>query len=428
MDGTLKRPGIPSPVKCVQRKKYKKSLPSLNLDLSVESHTPPEVGKLVPEEAHTINCNESSASGGCGRTNKSKEEKEARRVERENMRREKLVASFTRQLMAEATRGKTDDEIFEQLHVTLDTNLTRTMDAKELIEALHSLGVATTICDQRIANIIKFRRNCTMYDTILISNSNASHEDELPVGAIRRNVETEEQEILYIMEGRKFVDLIVANDLAPYLKSFRLQVNENRLFLIVDGIDKIYKAEVLARNRYYRERALNGIPGSSSTTTMSQATQPGVPIKQKIDMAILELQVNQDVHVMCTKNSQMTVSTVVAIAKSIALRRKRKSTAVFEWCTEGIKKENTLPSIWRAHLCCFLSVSLEVANAIASQFPSINSLIYALNTAPSKSQFIQELSMVKVDRASKCNRKIGPSLAARIYDFFGSKTGVEKVY
>ncbi|RZB39515.1 crossover junction endonuclease EME1 [Asbolus verrucosus] len=160
--------------------------------------------------------------------------------------------------------------------------------------------------------------------------------------------------------------------------------------------------------------------------------------KRDIEFALTELQILcNSSHRLINSPSQLGL-VVAQFTKSIAelpyKLQKQEKYQQTDWFAAGDNKDcvkvdkdgNGLQRLYKQMLMTFPLASLETAEAIASKYPTITSLMEAYESCKSTQEAESMLKEIPIRRAAgplSATRKTGPEISKKIFNFFNSVDG-----
>ncbi|XP_077980258.1 uncharacterized protein LOC144435545 [Glandiceps talaboti] len=360
--------------------------------------------------------------------------------EREEKRLEKERELMKKKTERQALKAARPEECIKYVTTVLDQKLVESPCGAEIMVHLQTKNIRYCLAMQCIDNAVTWQRERPQLESQDSQSLSTS-------GTYIHN----EAEILVVIQSEQFVEMVYAYKEAQLghllntntLQSYVLTIKDTSIgqnpTLVVIGMEKYFRTQKNKQNKNFRSAVL-GSHGDSDEGKKGKGKQKSsVTISiSRVDMeeALVDLQL----HTNCTVHLKETVADVAALiamfTKAIAeapfKRERDKGLFSFHVSTDwagGVKVDKDgkgLLKVWRQQLQQFRNVSMEVASAIISAYPSPKMLIQAYNQCSSEQQAQKLLQDIVVRRGAgvlATNRRVGPELSRRIHLFMTSSDG-----
>ncbi|XP_053659200.1 crossover junction endonuclease EME1 [Anopheles marshallii] len=274
------------------------------------------------------------------------------------------------------------------LHVVIDPDFLKDPHGTQVLSQLSELGCKYELTPQPVSSTITFYRTITAKLT--------------PDGAISGNT-IHEPFAVYLLNGGDFVTAVRNHQLLGMVRSVKEQLPNRRLSLIVFGL--------VSYCRVHR----------------------GSVGRRETEHALTELQLFEDISHQLLETAEQVANFVSQLARSIAelpykqqQMEKYSSEQVYlgnekKGCVR-VEGTSGLQQLYQAQLIKIPSVTLEIAEAIMSVYPTMNSLLQAFCEAGVEASNL--LANISIRRAggpiTTSNRRIGPELSRKIHAMYVS--------
>ncbi|XP_052899636.1 crossover junction endonuclease EME1 [Anopheles moucheti] len=274
------------------------------------------------------------------------------------------------------------------LHVVIDPDFLKDPQGTQVLPKLTELGCKYDLAPQPVASTITFYRTVAAKLT--------------PDGAVSGNT-IQEPFAVYLLNGGDFVAAVRNHQLLGMMRSVKEQLPNRRLSLIVFGL--------VSHCRVHR----------------------GCVGRRETEHSLTEVQLFEDVSHQLLETAEQVANFVAQLARSIA-ELPYKQQQMEKYSSEQmylgnekkgcVRVEGTagLQQLYQAQLIKVPSVTLEIAEAIMSVYPTMNSLLQAFREAGAEGSNL--LANISIRRAggpiTASNRRIGPELSRKIHNMYVS--------
>ncbi|KAG0033476.1 hypothetical protein BGZ82_006092 [Podila clonocystis] len=276
-----------------------------------------------------------------------------------------------------------------------DSVATRALESDTTIplNAFGSLeGIALETCPLR--NMIFWRRR-------VVRRYNEDQDMFLPTGELEIDLEpftliylTGKQFALNIELGRLRMNLeTVKKDMVTRRNKDNLRKygphhesvpedKKQRVIYLIEGMETFIRGLKTNTNKSFRQSVLAQMQpdqlsgtGSSRKNNLDNLGDPAVD-RERIEQEFLWLQLEQDCLIIHTHDDEDSAQAVVSLTEQIGLTpyKNHQSKSELNVCVEGVKSGNDFEDIWIKCLQQIHMVTLPVAKAIVTEFPTIRSL------------------------------------------------------
>ncbi|XP_058118507.1 crossover junction endonuclease EME1 [Anopheles ziemanni] len=281
------------------------------------------------------------------------------------------------------------------LHVTIDPEFLKESYGAQVLPKLTELGCKYEIKPQPCASTVTFYRTIP---TKLIGD-----------GAMTEKT-ANEPFVVHLLDGGSFVAYVRNHQLLAVVRSLKELFPGRRLSLLVFGL--------VSYCRVHR----------------------GCVGRRETEHALTEVQLYEDVSHQLLETDEQVANFVAQLARSIA-ERPYKQQQMDKYSSDQlylgnekkgcVRVEGTagLQQLYQAQLIKIPSVTLEVAEAIMSVYPTLYDLLQAYRNADQDAPNL--LANISIRRAggpvTTSNRKIGPELSKKIYLLYNSTNGKQEL-
>uniref|UniRef100_A0A182QIX6 ERCC4 domain-containing protein n=1 Tax=Anopheles farauti TaxID=69004 RepID=A0A182QIX6_9DIPT len=283
------------------------------------------------------------------------------------------------------------------LHVVIDPDCLKEPHGAQVLPKLTELGCKYELKPQPCSSTFTFYRTVPA---------------KLTTTGAMTETKVDEPFAVHLLDGATFVAYVRNRQLLATVRSIKEQLPGRRLSLLVFGLVT-----------YCREH--RGSVGRRDT-----------------EQALTEVQLHEDISHQLLETDEQVASFVAQLARSIAERPYKQQQ--MEKYTSGeqvylgnekkgcVRVEGTagLQQLYQAQLIKIPSVTLEIAEAIMSTYPTMRSLLDGFRAA-GNTDGPNLLSNISIRRAggpvTTSNRRIGPELSRKIYSLYASTNPKQEV-
>uniref|UniRef100_A0A182NG93 ERCC4 domain-containing protein n=1 Tax=Anopheles dirus TaxID=7168 RepID=A0A182NG93_9DIPT len=284
------------------------------------------------------------------------------------------------------------------LHVVIDPDFLKEPHGSQVLPKLTELGCKYELMTQPCSSTITFYRCIPAKlttTTVALSDTRA-----------------DEPFAIHLLDGATFVTYVRNHQLLAAVRSMKELLPGRRLSLLVFGLIG-----------YCREH--RGCVGRRET-----------------EQALTEVQLHEDISHQLLESSEQVASFVAQLARSIAERPyKQQQMDKYTSCEQVylgnekkgcVRVEGTagLQQLYQAQLIKIPSVTLEIAEAIMSVYPTMRSLMEAFRAAGIADGPVL-LANITIRRAggpiTTANRRIGPELSRKIHSLYAATNPKQEV-
>ncbi|XP_010136655.1 PREDICTED: crossover junction endonuclease EME1, partial [Buceros rhinoceros silvestris] len=346
-----------------------------------------------------------------------------RRKEREARRRQQEQEKERKRALARMLKAQRPGECHKYLTVELDAVLLQVDGGAQVLSALEAANYSCVVVNQAIPCSLTWRRK-----TVSLQMEEG---DEW----------TEEPDVLVLLRLEEFLSMVrnykqeaqgCAAGQKETLESYADRVMEKMpgkfLALAVVGVEAYFRSP--------RAQSKKGLQQAAASQEEKQGKQrkrkvkDSVPEITRLDVeeALVELQLSKPVQVSFFETWEELGEFAMMFTKAIAeapYKRQQENTE-FPFYLEkgscgGVKVDPSgkgLLEVWKRQIQQFNRVSLEMAEAIVSAYPSPQLLIQAYSRCSSEQERENMLANIPVHRGdgvTATSRRVGPELSRRIY-------------
>uniref|UniRef100_A0A8C6YXV4 Essential meiotic structure-specific endonuclease 1 n=1 Tax=Nothoprocta perdicaria TaxID=30464 RepID=A0A8C6YXV4_NOTPE len=348
-----------------------------------------------------------------------------RRKEREMRKREQEQEKERKKTLAKMLKAQRPGECQKYITVVLDPVLLQVEGGDQVLSALQSKNYSCVVESQAVPCSITWRRRAVL-----------SQSDE-------ENEWTEEPNILVLLCLEEFLFMVhnykqetqgCTEGQKETLQSFVAHVMEKMpgkiLALVVVGVDSYFDSLRTQSKKRLRPEAVNGDQAEEKGKRRKRKAKDSGPDVSRLDVedALVDLLLQTNVQVRLAESPEELAEFVSMFTKAVAeapYKRERENTG-FSFCVEnegcrGVKVDRTgkgLLEVWKRQIQQFNRVSLDMAEAIVSAYPSPQLLVQAYSKCSSEEEQENMLANIVVRRGegvTATTRRIGPELSRRIY-------------
>ncbi|XP_077489730.1 methyl methanesulfonate sensitivity 4 isoform X3 [Amblyomma americanum] len=343
----------------------------------------------------------------------SPEEREARRVAKEQEKQRKACVT-------EMGRATKPGHCMKYMTVVLDSRL---LDDEASLQVICDTLGQGDICAQ-VQMLPVERAVCWKRTALSLTQDLISRE------------QVEERDVLVVLPWDQFLHLVSSqrqdpskrtrSSLSEYMMSVGGVYPEKNLTYVVYSLEKyfncFYRKEKSRTNAEYRALVLGSQP-------VVRRDRPGVydgaPLTRRdIQETLVPLQLDSGVTITTKEDPQELAEYLAKLTRALAERphREAKQSRPLQHLTAGcLSKHDSLRRTWQAQLEQFAGVSRDVAEAIVGQYPAPRLLLQAYQACRDRALGETLLADIQVRRgagALQSTRRVGPVISGRIYRFF----------
>ncbi|XP_068202054.1 crossover junction endonuclease EME1 [Palaemon carinicauda] len=349
-----------------------------------------------------------------------REEKEAKRKEREALRKqralEKAEAKAQREAERTSRKAMKPGECLKYIKVQLDRHLLELPVGSQVLSHLQSADLRYEVVDSVVPCVASFTR----IDPLTLQETLA--EDAVIIVPLKDFITLVERQVFY--NG-------VAG-LCEKCKEWKSALSVPRITLVVAGVQIYLRGRKTNNQQDFRAAVL----GEAAQPKRKKKKQDSSGIESNvnrvdIETALVMAQLECGVNHRLISDAEKVATFICQVAKSLAEApyKREKEDSTFSWFAEGsnintVKVDKTgvgLSKLWRQQLQQFNNVGTEVAQAIVREYPSPQALVQAYRHSTSEKEASLLLAHIPVRRGVgplESTRRIGPELSKKIHLFF----------
>ncbi|XP_009582190.1 PREDICTED: crossover junction endonuclease EME1 [Fulmarus glacialis] len=348
-----------------------------------------------------------------------------RRKEREAQRRQQEQEKERKRALAKMLKAQRPGECQKYITVVLDPVLLQGEGGGQILSALQAANYSCVVESQGVPRSITWRRKTV--------SSQMEEGDEW----------TEEPNVLVLLRLEEFLSMVhnykqeaegCTEGQEETLQSYAALVMEKMpgkiLALAVVGVENYFRSLRDQSKKRPRQAAASGNQEEEQGQWRKRkAKDSGLEItRMDVEEALVDLQLCKQVQVSFCESwkdlGEFATMFTKAVAKAPFKREREKTGFSFYlekgWCG-GVKVDHSgkgLFEVWKRQIQQFNRVSLEMAEAIVSAYPSPQLLNQAYSRCSSEEERENMLANIPVRHSygvTATSRRIGPELSRRIY-------------
>uniref|UniRef100_A0A8B9EY76 Essential meiotic structure-specific endonuclease 1 n=1 Tax=Amazona collaria TaxID=241587 RepID=A0A8B9EY76_9PSIT len=361
--------------------------------------------------------------------NHSQKEREAmcqswqRRKEREALRRQKEEEKERKRALAKMLKAQRPGECRKYITVVLDSVLLQVEGGEQVLSALQAANYSCVVENQAVPCSITWRRK-----TVSCQMGEGDKWTEEPNVLVVLRLEeflsmahNYKQEARGCMEGQQ-------ETLQTYVARVMEKMPGKILALAVAEVENYFRLQSKKRQR--QAAAANGRQDEGQGRRRKKAVEEsGLEItRMDVEEALVDLQLSKQVQVSFFESWEELGEYATMFTKSVAeapFKRERENTGFSfylekAWCG-GVKVDHSgkgLLEVWKRQLQQFNRVSLEMAEAIVSAYPSpqlLNQAYIRCSSEQERENMLANITVSHGDGVTATCRRIGPELSRRVY-------------
>ncbi|XP_064109576.1 crossover junction endonuclease EME1-like [Macrobrachium nipponense] len=349
-----------------------------------------------------------------------REEKEAKRKEREALKQkralEKAEAKAQREAERTSRKAMKPGECLKYIKVQLDRHLLELPEGSQVLSHLQTADLRYEVVDSLVPYVASFVR----IDPLSLQETLA--EDAVIIVPLKDFIELVDRQVFH--NG-------VAG-LCEKCKEWKRGLSVPRLTLVVAGVQTYLRGRRTNKQQDFRAAVLGEAaqPKRKKKKQCSNGIESDVH-RVDIETALVMAQLECGINHRLISDAEKVASFISQVAKALAEApyKREKEDATFSWFAEGssintVKVDKAgvgLLKLWRQQLQQFINVGNEVAQAIVREYPSPQALVQAYRHSTSEKEASHLLADIPVRRGIgplESTRRIGPELSKKIHLFF----------
>ncbi|XP_021144166.2 crossover junction endonuclease EME1 [Columba livia] len=343
-----------------------------------------------------------------------------RRKEREARRRQQEQEKERKRALAKMLKAQRPGECQKYITVVLDPALLQVEGGGQILSALQAANYSCVVESQAVPCSVSWRRKTL--------SSQMEDRDEW----------TEEPNVLVLLRLEEFLSMVhnykqgaqgCTEGQKDTLQSYVARVMEKMpgkiLALQVVGVENYFRVQSKKRPR---QAAAGGNQEEQGKRRKKQVKDSGLEITRlDVEEALVDLQLSKiqvNIFESCEELGEFATMLTKAVAEAPFRREREKTDFSFyldkRWCG-GVRVDCSgkgLFEVWKRQIQQFNRVSLEMADAVVSAYPSPQLLVQAYSRCSSEHERENMLANIPVHRGegvTATSRRIGPELSRRIY-------------
>ncbi|KFQ42471.1 Crossover junction endonuclease EME1, partial [Nestor notabilis] len=359
--------------------------------------------------------------------NRSQKERETmcrswqRRKEREALRRQKEEEKERKRALAKMLKAQRPGECQKYITVVLDPVLLQVEGGEHVFSALQAANYSCVVEDQAVPCSITWRRK-----TVSFQMGEGDEWTEEPNVLVLLRLEeflsmahNYKQEAQACIEGQETLQTYVARVME--------KMPGKILALAVAEVENYFRLQSKKRQR---QATANGSQDGEQGRRKKKAVKDsGLEITRlDVEEALVDLQLCKQVQVRFFESWEELGVYATMFTKSVAeapFKRERENMGFSfylekAWCG-GVKVDRSgkgLLEVWKRQLQQFNRVSLEMAEAIVSTYPSpqlLNQAYMRCSSEQERENMLANIPVHRGDGVTATSRRIGPELSRRVY-------------
>ncbi|KFM07823.1 Crossover junction endonuclease EME1, partial [Aptenodytes forsteri] len=342
-----------------------------------------------------------------------------RRKEREAQRRQQEEEKERKRALAKMLKAQRPGECQKYITVVLDPVLLQVEGGGQILRALQAANYSCVVESQAVPCSITWRRKTV--------SSQIAEGDEW----------TEEPNVLVLLRLEEFLSMEARGctegqkeTLQSYIAHVMEKMPGKILALAVAEVEDYFRCLRVQSKKRLRQAAVNGNQEEEQgKRRKKEVKDSGLEItRMDVEEALVDLQLCKQVQVSFFESWEELGEFATMFTKAVAeapFKREREKTGFSfylekGWC-RGVKVDHSgkgLLEVWKRQIQQFNRVSLEMAEAVVSAYPSPQLLNQAYSRCSSEQERENMLANILVrrgDGVTATSRRIGPELSRRIY-------------
>ncbi|XP_029870237.1 crossover junction endonuclease EME1 isoform X1 [Aquila chrysaetos chrysaetos] len=347
-----------------------------------------------------------------------------RRKEREARRRQQEQEKERKRAFAKMLKAQRPGECQKYITVVLDPVLLQVEGGGQILSALQAANYSCVVENQAVPCSITWRRKTV--------SSQMEEGDEW----------TEEPNVLVLLRLEEFLSMVhnykqeaqgctegEKETLQTYVAHVMEKMPRKILALAAVGVENYFRSLRVQPKKRLRQAAASGKQEEQRKRRKKEVKDSGLEItRMDMEEALVDLQLCKQVQVSffesCEDLGEFATMFTKAVAEAPFKRERDKTGFSFylenRWC-RGVKVDPSgkgLLEVWKRQIQQFNHVSLKMAEAIVSAYPSPQLLNQAYSRCSSEQErenMLADIPVHRSDGVTATSRRIGPELSRRIY-------------
>ncbi|KFV63663.1 Crossover junction endonuclease EME1 [Dryobates pubescens] len=348
-----------------------------------------------------------------------KERARQKRGEQEARRRQQQQEKERKKALAKMLKAQRPGECQKYITVVLDEVLLQVDGGGQVLNALQAANYSCVVGNQAIPCSITWRRK-----TVSSQVGEGDEWTEEPnVLVLHRLEEFLSMEAQGFAEGQK-------ETLQSYVAHVMDKIPGKILALAVVGVENYFRSlRVQSKKRLQQAAASGNQEVEQGKKRKRKVKDSGLEItRMDVEEALVDLQLNKQVQITFFESWEELGEFATMFTKAVAeapFKRERAKTGFSFYlekkCCGEVKVDRSgkgLLEVWKRQIQQFNRVSLEMAEAIVSAYPSPQLLTQAYSRCSSEQERENMLANIPVcrgDGVTATSRRVGPDLSRRIY-------------
>ncbi|XP_068007053.1 crossover junction endonuclease EME1 [Melanerpes formicivorus] len=348
-----------------------------------------------------------------------------KREEREARRRQQQQEKERKKALAKMLKAQRPGECQKYITVVLDEVLLQVDGGGQVLNALQAANYSCVVGNQAVPCSITWRRKTV--------SSQVGEGDEW----------TEEPNVLVLHRLEEFLSMVrnykeeaqgftegQKETLQSYVAHVMDKIPGKILALAVVGVENYFRSlRVQSKKRLQQAAASGNQEVEQGKKRKRKVKDSGLEItRMDVEEALVDMQLNKQVQVTFFESWEELGEFATMFTKAVAeapFKRERAKTGFSFYlekkCCGEVKVDRSgkgLLEVWKRQIQQFNRVSLEMAEAIVSAYPSPQLLTQAYSRCSSEQEretMLANIPVCRGDGVTATSRRVGPDLSRRIY-------------
>lgn len=352
-----------------------------------------------------------------------------KRAIREHQQEERERLRMEKKALADAVKALRPEECIKHTVVTVDPGLLQLEGGGALLTSLHAMGCNCAIEKQSLPRSVTWARRSPCPQSGEMKSFPESHTIiQVPVDDFVTMINS------YCKRQSSSVLTDTGISLTAWIQGLMSRNPGRSLSLVVIDIEKYFRSQNSKCQKKYREAVLGeeknvGLQGGQKKRRKKDDINQLPEVSRvQVEEALVDLQLQTGVQVRFLSTWKDFTDYITMSTKAVAeapFKREREKTG-FTFCLEsewagGQKVDRTgngLLQVWKRQIQQLNRVSLDMASAILSAYPSPRLLAQAYTRCRSEQEKVGLLSDLLIRRGegvTSTTRRVGPELSKRVY-------------
>ncbi|KAH7153489.1 ERCC4 domain-containing protein [Dactylonectria macrodidyma] len=338
-------------------------------------------------------------------------DKEKKRLDKLQAKEDKAREKDRMAALAEVNKLRTDKKVSTpEMMVDMPSSLNPTIKV-QLETLLEGLDVQYTTWDSPVDNVIKWRRKVR-----------SRYNDDLGIWEPLPLRIEDEKHVLVLLTADEFVKMALADDLEAHVGRMQRHLGGNQIIYLLEGLTPWMRKNRNLRNRQFTSHVRSQEPTTAPQRRRTAAAIPEYVPEEKIDDALLQLQVMHDVlihHTTIPLETAQWIAVFTQHVSTVPYRKQRdRATLGAGFCMESgqVKTGEDTRDTYVRMLQEIVRVTAPIAYGIAAEFSSVSELVCKLEAEGPL--LLEDIRKSANKDGAISDRTVGQAVSRRMHKVF----------